>query len=471
MRHLQGQDRLQSSLLPDALEDYVAPDDSVRVIDAFVDTLNFEELGFSKATTSSTGRKPYHPGDLLKLYIYGYLTRIHTSRRLEQECHRNLEVLWLMRRLAPDFKTIADFRKDNGSAIRGACRAFIMFCRSAGLINGRLVGIDGSRFKAAASKDRALTRRQLLRDRKLIDSKIEGYLAQLETQDAEETVDEVARDRVRDALNRLKARSHRLNEYECAMDELGSNQYCETEPDARIMRSGRDGMILGYNVQSAVDADSGLIVHHQVTQDATDSRQLLPMAEKTKSLLGSDTLDVVADTGYSNAEHLDACERQGINATVPRSPIPGTDKELFQKSEFNYDPEADCYTCPAGELLPYRRDDLRRNLKIYVKKGCSRCALQAKCAKSDQRTLSRSHFEGAIARSNARLSSNPNIMTQRMAIAERPFAVLKQAMGLRRFVCRGMQRTEAELSIAILGYNLRRTMNIASVPGMLALLR
>tara|TARA_R110002110_G_scaffold415773_2_gene655508 strand:- start:2298 stop:3713 length:1416 start_codon:yes stop_codon:yes gene_type:complete len=470
MRHIIGEDRDQTTLLPDSLEDFVAQDHPVRVIDAFIDTLPLAELGFTKAETKITGRKPYHPGDLLKLYVYGYLNQVRTSRRLERECHRNLEVLWLIRRLTPDFKTIADFRRDNGAAVRGACRAFIQFCRSAGLLNGRLIGIDGSKFKAAASKDQALTRRQLERDRKLIDEKIERYLEQLDEADSADRGEGLERDKVHDALEKLKEKARRLDEREAEMDSMERDQHCQTEPEARIMRSGRDGMVLGYNLQSAVDADSGLIVHHELTQDGGDSRQLLPLALATKAVLEAETLDVVADTGYSNAEHLDACEREGITATVPRSLIPGSPKEFYQKSDFTYEAEQDRYICPAGESLHHTGNDKHRNLKLYTRTGCSSCAQHSQCTRADKRFVSRSFYDDAIVRSNARLEANPRLMIERMTVVERPFAVLKHAMGLRRFVCRGKTQAETEISLAILGHNLKRMMSIKGVPGMLELL-
>ena len=283
MRHITGGSRQQATLLPDTLDDYVDEDHPVRVIDAFVDTLDMKALDFSKAETQVTGRKPYHPGDLLKLYVYGYLNQIRSSRRLEKECHRNLELLWLMRRLAPDFKTISDFRKDNGEAIRGACRTFIQFCRQADLLTGRLVAIDGSKFKAAASKDRVLTRKQLAEQRQRVDQLIEQYLSKLDKADEQDAGVELDAQRVQEALRRLEAEGVELDAIKAAMDEAGSRQYCATEPDAKLMRSGREGMVVGYNVQSAVDIDSGVVVHHDVNCDGADNRQLQPMAERPKT--------------------------------------------------------------------------------------------------------------------------------------------------------------------------------------------
>lgn len=317
MRHITGESRKQATLLPPILDDYVASDHPVRVIDAFVDSLDLKELGFSKAVTFDTGRKPYHPGDLLKLYIYGYLNQVRSSRRLEKECHRNLELLWLLRRLTPDFKTIADFRKDDGQAIRATCRAFIQFCQHARLLTGRLVAIDGSKFKAAASKDSVTRRSQLTEQRQHLDERINRYLQQLDRADDESPSGELANAAVKNALERLQQQKMTLAKLEAQMDEHGRNQACATEPEAKLMRSGREGMIVGYNVQSAVDAETGLIVHHDVTDDSDDRCQLYPMAQQASVELGMETLQVLADAGYSNGEQLAACEADGITVTLP----------------------------------------------------------------------------------------------------------------------------------------------------------
>lgn len=470
MRHLQGDNRHQASLLPESLEDFVSEDHPVRVIDAFIDTLDFKALGFSKAVTKDTGRKPYHPGDLLKLYVYGYLNQTQTSRRLEKECHRNLELLWLIKRLKPDFKTIADFRKDNRQAIKGACRAFILFCRESDLLSIHRVAIDGSKFKAASSKYKNLTRKQLKRDRRELAVEIERYLEHLDAADEQETGIDLRRDQVRETVARLKKRVAKLDQREAIMDASHSDQHCETEADAKMMRSGRDGMILGYNVQTAVEAESGLIIHHEVSNEGGDNRLLQPMAEQAKEVSGQKTLEVLADAGYANGEQLAACEEQGITATVPRRNIPGSHVDLYQKADFHYDKDADSYTCPAGKELTYRTDDKRRKLHLYSRKGCDGCPLQSECAPGDTRTVTRHFYEEAYGRSQARIKADPSLMRQRMAIVERPFAVLKQVMALRRFVCRGKQGAESEISIGVLGYNLNRMIQREGVPRMLALL-
>ena len=471
MRHVQGEDRRQRSFLPDALDDFVDSEHPVRVIDAYIDSLDMEGLGFEHAVTKETGRRPYNPADLLKLYVYGYLNKVVTSRRLETECHRNLEVIWLMRRLRPDHKTIADFRKDNGKAIRASCSAFIQFCRAAKLLTGRMVAIDGSKFKAAASKDQMLTRKQLKRDQAELEQKVQRYLDRLEQLDGEEPEVELERGQVESALQQLTDKAQRLEQREAAMDELGGNQHCATELEARLMPSGRDGMIVGYNVQSAVDADTGLIVHHDVTNQAGDSLQLEPVAEGAKTELGVDELEVLADAGYSNGEQQAACEERGITATVPRRLETSSYPERYQKSDFVYDRDSDSYRCPAGEVLSYAHEDKRRKLNVYRRSGCDQCLLQPSCTTANIRTITRNKYEDTFERSQARLQADPGLMTLRMAVAERPFAMLKHAMSLRRFCCRGMVAAKTEISLAVLGFNLQRMTNRIGVRQMLALIR
>ena len=471
MRHIAGESRQQSTLLPDTLDDYVDEDHPVRVIDAFVDTLNMKALGFSKAETCIIGRKPYHPGDLLKLYIYGYLNQTRSSRRLEKECHRNLELLWLMKRLAPDFKTIADFRKDNANALRGACREFIQFCRQANLLSGRLVAVDGSKFKAAASKDSVTRRAQLPEQRQRIDDLINRYLQQLNQADNEEQDIELDSASVEEALKKLQQQKLVLIEVEAQMDERGRNQACITEPDAKLMRSGREGMLVGYNIQSAVDADSGLIIYHEVTDESDDRRQLYPMAHQTKVELDRKTLNVLADGGYSNGEHLAACDAEDITVTLPNNRNNSNQGNGYPRSAFTYDADQDCYICPAGERLTNKTVNRKEKRYMYTREGCHTCRLQSKCTKANKRWVGRHFNEEAFERCEARLKQNPALMRQRMAIVERPFAILKQIMGFRRFLCWGIDGARSEMSLVVLSYNLKRMMNREGIPALLAALR
>ena len=470
MRHITGDSRQQTTLLPDTLDDYVDEDHPVRVIDVFVDTLDMKALDFSKAETQIMGRKPYHPGDLLKLYVYGYLNQTRSSRRLEKECHRNLELLWLMRRLAPDFKTISDFRKDNGEAVRGACRAFIQFCRQADLLTGRLVAIDGSKFKAAASKDSVTRRAQLPEQRQRIDDLIDRYLQQLDQADNHDQHIELESASVKKALKQLQQEKSALNKVEAQMDERGRNQACMTEPDAKLMRSGREGMVVGYNVQSAVDADSGLIIHHEVTDESDDRRQLYPMAQQTKTELDQGVLTVLADGGYSNGEQLAACDTEGITVTLPSHRSINDLSEGYPKSAFTYDADQDCYICPAGECLTHKTANKKQQRHMYTREGCHTCDLQPKCTKAKKRWVSRHFHEDAFERCDARLKQNPALMRQRMAIVERPFAILKHIMEFRRFLCWGIDGARTEMSLGVLSYNLKRMINREGVPALLVAL-
>ena len=471
MRHVTGDSRQQATLLPDTLDDFVDEDHPVRVIDAFVDTLDMKALGFSKAETRITGRKPYHPSDLLKLYLYGYLNQTRSSRRLEKECHRNLELLWLLRRLAPDFKTISDFRKDNGEAVRGACRAFIQFCRQSDLLTGRLVAIDGSKFKAAASNDSVIRRAQLPEQRQRIDKSIDRYLQQLDQADVDDQHIELESALVKEALERLQQEQSILDAAEAQMEARGRNQACMTEPDAKLMRSGREGMVVGYNVQSAVDAESGLIIHYEVTDESDDRRQLYPMAHQAKAGLGQETLKVLADAGYSNGEQLAACDAEGITVTLPSRRSINDLTDFYPKSAFHYDADLDCYICPAGERLSYKTVNRKEKRRMYTRDGCHSCSLKPRCTKSKQRWVGRHFHEDAFERCDVRLKQNPALMRQRMAIVERPFAILKQIMGFRRFLCWGIDSARSEMSLGVLSYNLQRMMNREGVPALLAALR
>lgn len=469
MRHIQGTSRQQTTLLPDTLEDYVGTDNPVRVIDAFIDTLDMQALGFLKANTKITGRKPYCPSDLLKLYVYGYFNRVRSSRRLEKECHRNLEVLWLMKRLAPDFKTIANFRKQNTKAIKGACQQFVQFCRKADLLGSKLVAIDGSKFRAAASKDRVLTPSSIEKQCESIDKRIEHYLKELDKSDTQDQMIGIDSKHVEEALQKLTEKKASLNDYKKLISAQSSDNHCTTEPDAKLMRSGREGMVVGYNVQSAVEASSGLIIHHEVTDEATDNQQLQPMAEEAKEVLKVDELDVLTDAGYSNGEQLFNCEKANITTTLP--PNRGTNSQgkgkLYQRSDFKFDPKNNQFTCPAGDILQYTTKSNAQKLYLYKGTDCEGCSQKEHCTNAQNRRVSRHFYEESFDRVEERLKQNPDSMTQRMAIVERPFAILKHCMDMRRFLCWGIEGARSEMGIGILSYNLKRMINEKGVSTLL----
>jgi transposase len=467
MRHKQGESRQQSTLFPETLDEYVSEDNPVRVIDAFIDTLDMQQLGFHYASTKETGRKPYSPADMLKLYTYGYLNQVRSTRRLEKECHRNVEVLWLMKRLAPDFKTISNFRQQNSHAIAQACRAFIQFCREAKLLNSQLIAIDGSKFKAAASMSKTYNRKQLDALQKRLNRKIEGYLHRLEQSEQDDHADHQGS--VQQALAKLQHRQAKLLDMAKAMDEQGLSQCCETEPEAKRMRSGREGIVAGYNVQTAVDGETGLIVHHEVTDEGNDSRQLEPMANAAQAELAADQLTVLADTGYSNGEQLANIEAAGMKPVVPAKRAMNNQGDVYQKHDFTYDAERDCFICPAGEALHYQTKQTASKQYLYARTGCNHCLQQSRCTKADKRWITRHFYEDALNCSQQRANDNPELMHRRSAIVERPFAQIKQTMGIRRFTCWGKRGAKAEMGLTVLAYNLNRMINELGMERMLKL--
>ena len=468
MSYIDGDSRSQASLLPASLDDYVPPDHPVRVIDAFVDRLDLAGLGFTGTVDEVMGRPRYRPQALLKLYIYGYLNQVRSSRKLERECQRNVEVMWLLEKLAPDFKTIADFRKDNGAALKQTCRAFVVFCNESGLL-GEEVAIDGSKFKAAASKDQALTHKQVIKRRAAVDRQIAQYLESLEKADThhERGLD---RERVKAALAQLDEEKRRLDRDEEAMTALGKSQHCRTEPDARLMRSGRDGMVLGYNVQSVVDTTHKLIVHHEVTQAAGDNGQLYPMASAAKDVLQRERLTVLADAGYSSGAHLQSCEDEAIVALVPpnRAVNNKAGGKHYQKASFEYDPAADTYRCPADVVLERKTYSSKDQVYLYTTDACAGCRLKPNCTDGKRRWVSRHFHEEAFTRSAARLRRDRLAMTRRKASVEAPFGTIKRAMGDGRFLCRGLSSVGAEMALSTLVYNVRRVINVVGVRQLLS---
>lgn len=462
MRYISGADRGQASLLPASLEEYVAGDSPVRVIDAFVAGLDVGTLGFGRAAPAATGRPPYDPRDLLKLYIYGYFNEVRSSRRLERECRRNVEAMWLLRRLCPDFKTIADFRRDNGSAIVGACRAFVVVCREACLFQARLIALDGSKFRAAASRKKVMGRRDIAAEAAPLDRRISDYLAGLDTADAAEPSDPP--DAVASALAALKDRRAELDRLAAKLDADERTTVVEGEEDARPMGYAPGRKPPCYNVQTAVDAESGLIVHHDVTNEPTDNRQLHPMAKATKEALHAEKLTVVADAGYSNGTDAAACEADGITPCAPANRAINNkgDGTLFDRSAFVYDPQSDTFQCPARRQLV--RKQLHRDSASVIYAGaaadCGACALKPRCTTTDRRFLSRHLHDDALNRMNARVEADPGLMRKRRCAAEHPFGTIKRMMGGGRFLTRNLKGTRTEMALSVLAYNILRAINL-----------
>ena len=460
MSYVQGEDRGQAALLPAAIEDYVAPDAPVRVIDAFVDGLDVRGLGFGRSVPAVIGRPPYDPRDLLKLYLYGYLNEVRSSRRLERECSRNVEVMWLLRQLAPDFKTIADFRRDNGAAIVGTCRAFVLFCRDQGLFTARLVALDGSKFRAAASAKRVVGRREIAEEATHLDRRIAEYLVGLDERDAREP-DEVP-SATAAALEALRVRRVELDQLAAKLDCEERNTLVEGELDARPMGIGKGPKPPSYNLQTAVDVDTGLIVHHEVTSEPNDTRQLYPMAKATKDKLGVSNLTVVADAGYSSGTAAAACEADGITACAPtnRSIHSQGGGTMFGRSAFTYQPEADAYICPAGHVLARNKVMHRDRLILYAARDCAGCLLKTRCTTAERRFVSRHLHEDALERMNARFQADPSLIRQRRCASEHPFGTIKRMTAGGRFLTRGLKKTRTEAALSVLAYNIIRTINL-----------
>lgn len=468
MGFVQGESRQQGSLFPQSLDDLVPETHLVRVIDLWVGKLDLVRLGFAKSQPKETGRPPYDPADLLKLYLYGYLNQIRSSRKLERESARNIELLWLLNRLAPDFKTIANFRRENGAAFAAVCRAFVCFCRSERLIAGELVAIDGSKFKAVASKRKVVSHSKLVRQVAKIDAEIAQYLSELDRTDRceEQAPDGAA---LRGTLTKLREQRADVAMAAQLMAEMEIAHHVVGEADARLMRMNDGSKHVAYNVQTAVDAEHGLILHHAVTQDAADNRQLAPMAEAAKAVLDQAELKIVADTGYSNAQQLAQCEAASITPIVPpnRAVNNQGDGTLFDKRAFVFDAEHDRYQCPAGQLLTRKQIANKERAVVYTTTACASCALKPQCTTAKQRFIQRSFDEDALERAQARCEADPEAMKRRRAIVEHPFGNLKaHIFGTPRFLLRGLHGASAEMNLAVLAHNFKRVANILGAGAM-----
>jgi len=469
---VEGVDREQSTLFPALLDDYIDDDNPVRAVDAFVDGLDLVKLGFASVQALDIGRPGYHPSTMLKIYIYGYLNRIPSSRRLERECQRNIELIWLTGRLAPDFKTIADFRKDNGRAIGELCRAFVVLCRKLNLLSEASVAIDGSKFKAVNARDKNFTESKMARRLERIDESIARYLAQLETADRHgDAVPAVKITRLKDKITKLKEEIARLNAINTQMEQSEDKQISLTDPDARSMAtSGKDTGIVGYNVQAAVDTQNHLIVAHEVTNIGTDRNQLSGMAEKARTEMGAEKLEVVADRGYHEGYQIKACEESGITVTLPKPQTSGSKAEgRFGKQDFVYDAAADVYRCPAGEQLPYRFtcEERGKVLRRYWTNACKSCAMKSLCTTGPERRISRWEHEAVLEIVQARLDNNPDAMRVRRSTAEHPFGTIKCWMGATHFLTMTLPKVATEMALNVLAYNMKRVIAILGVRALM----
>jgi transposase len=471
MTHVSGHERSQLLLLPEAIDDYVGPDNPVRFIDAFVDGLDLAKAGFARVEPKATGRPGYAPGDLLKLYTYGYLNRVRSSRRLEAECHRNVEVIWLLRTLKPDFKTIADFRSENRASFKAVFRAFTLLCKRLDLFGRELLAVDGTRIKAVNNKDRNFTHSSLEKFIKAADERLADYLDRLDEGDAAEN--RIGGARVKNLAEKIAALRDKRDRYDAMLKDLertGKDQISLTDPDSRAM-AAHTRVAVGYNVQVAVDAKNKMIVEQDVTNQVVDMGLLKDTAEPARDILDVEKIDVVADKGYFKTEDIVACETAGLTPHVPR-PQRGSSVSngFFRKDEFRYDAEHDAYVCPGGqELRPIREAQLREMRKIdYANPAaCRNCPLRPRCTNAKYRAVSRLENEDVLDRMAERLKARPELLDRRRETVEHPFGTIKQWMNQGAFLMRGLEKVRAEFSLTALVYNLRRALNILGMEKMM----
>ncbi len=472
--YIEGTDRGQMTLFPDRLEDWIGEDNPVRVVDLFVDEIDLAELGFGRVAPALTGRPGYHPSVLLKLFIYGYLNRVPSSRALEREAGRNVEVMWLTGRLAPDHKTIADFRRDNGPAIRKTCAQFVELCRRIGVLKGDCVAIDGSKFKAVNNRDRNFTKGKIASRITHLEASIDRYLKEMVRIDRQEEgearaekIANLARrsDRIRQEIQRLQGLSE-------ALKDTPDGQISLTDPDARSMAtSARGSGFVGYNAQAAADTETHLIVTHDVINEGHDREQLSPMAKDAKAVLERDEISVLADKGYFSGREILACHEEGITTTLPRPETSGNrKKDMFVKADFTYDADADVYQCPAGQTLTHRYTTEEAGLVVrrYWASVCQTCPVKARCTTGKERRITRWEHEHLVDEMRDRMSRDPALMGLRRSTVEHPFGTIKAWMGATHFRMRRLQHVRTEMAFHVLAYNIKRMIALIGVRGLLA---
>jgi transposase len=461
-RFIEGQDRSQVTLLPECLDDYIAEDNTVRVVDAFINELDMVALGFEGATPAATGRPSYHPAVLLKVYLYGYLNRIQSTRRLERECQRNVEMMWLTGRLAPDFKTIADFRRDNDKGIKNVCRRFVMLCRDLKLFTESVVAIDGSKFKAVNNRERNFTPGKIERRERELEESIQRYLDALETADRTQPVE------MQGKIQKMRQRMQDLQKIKAVLQTQPDRQLSQTDPDARAMTtySAKGTAMVGYNVQTAVDTKNHLIVAHEVTNNGSDRSQLSSIALAAREAMGKPQLKAIADRGYYSGVELKACEDERIAAIVPK-PMTSSAKSdgRFDRSDFIYIARDDEYQCPAGARAIYRftSDEKGMQMRSYWSSACKGCTIKAQCTTGAHRRIKRWEHEAVVEKVQQRLDRMPEAMTVRKSTVEHVFGTLKHWMGWTHFLTRGMANVSTEMSLTVLAYNLKRVISILGI--------
>jgi transposase len=473
-RFIEGCDRREQLFLPPCVDDYVAEDSAVRIVDVFVDELDLAGLGFADA--AATGRPGYHPATLLKLYIYGYLNQVQSSRRLEREASRNVELMWLTGKLAPDFKTISDFRREHGPAIQAACRRFVLLCRQLGLIAGGTVAVDGSRFRAVNARDRNFTPVTIRRRMEQVDASIQRYLGMLDTADRQDgEAAELRTTRLTERLDELRRQMRELEAMEEAVAASPDRQISLTDPDARAMASaGRGTGVVGYNLQAAVDADSHIVVAHEVINLSHDRTSLANMSGRAREATGNTTLTVLADRGYYSGPEVLACEAAGVTPIIPKPLTSGAKADgRFGKQDFVYQPDSDTYRCPAGDTLIWRYRNVEHGMTLnrYWTSNCGRCAMKPQCTPAEQRRVTRWEHEAVMEAMQARLAHMPNAMRVRRRTVEHVFGTIKDWMGRSHLKTRTLKNVATEMSLHVLAYNIKRAIALVGVPGLIAAMR
>jgi transposase len=472
-RYIQGIDRNQVTLLPESLDDFVAEESPIRVVDVFVDQLNLFQLGFDGAEPAATGRPSYHPSVLLKIYIYGYLNQLQSSRRLEREAQRNVELMWLTGRLSPDFKTIADFRKDHGDAIRLVCREFVQLCRRLKLFTDGVIAVDGSKFKGVNNRDKNFNEHKVQVRMQQLEQSVDRYLAELDRADRDPAMVLPERvSRLQEKVAKIKEQMRKLSDVGRQLQSTKERQISLTDPDTRSMATSRLGSaVVGYNVQAAVDAKHHMIVAHEVTNSVTDRGQLALMAKAAKEAIEHPKPIVLADRGYFEGYSLLECERAGIATLVPK-PLTSSSRfeGRFDKRDFVYDKRQDAYRCPAGELAIYRFTSIEdgKALRKYWSSNCGGCHLKQQCTPAPVRRISRWEYEEVLEKVQARLDAAPQASKFRQRTIEHVFGTLKAWMGSTHFLTKTLPHVKTEMSLQVLAYNMRRAIKILGVQTLIA---
>ena len=476
-RFIEGVDRRQAVLLPTSIEDYVGEDNPVRVVETFIDELDLAGLGFAGMMPEVTGRPSYHPSTMLKIYLYGYLNRVQSSRRLERETQRNLELMWLTGRLMPDFKTIADFRRDNGPAIQGVCRHFVLLCRKLNLFSEAMVAVDGSKFKAVNNRDKNFTPTKLQRRIEQVEESIRRDMEAMDAADRQEDAGSRSKSiRLAGKVAELKRQMQRFRDMEAAVQAAPDQQISLTDPDARSMSSSGKGTgIVGYNVQAAVDTRYHLIVAHEVTNHGSDRGHLAPMGRQVQEAVDRGAITVLADRGYYKGEDIKDCIDAGIMPYVPRTLTSGAKADgRFGKQDFAYLPKQDAYRCPAGEIMKWwfnRIDEHGKELRHYWTTKCPDCPIKAQCTPAKMRRITRWEHEGVLDAMQRRLDQVPQAMRLRRQTVEHPFGTLKAWMGSTHFLTKTLKRVSTEMSLHVLAYNMKRVIAIVGAGSLMEAIR